>query len=404
MTGGGRLLAWPMPRALPLLALLLSLLLPTPADAAPKTKEERATRIAAKAHELREAGRLAPSGRKTERALKLDPDNVDAWANKGLLMLSGAQLLQDEPELAAMAIELSVEAMAKVLELDPDSEWAPLARQVVSTLGRAPLLREPSVVCSDEAEAWLARAEEGFVVRDWDKAEEGYRASLELCPGRPQTWLYLGDVYFGRGQFQEAIAMYDESLARAPCFWSAHRFKGDALSRVGQADEALLSFVLAVSCNPDYAMGWDFLGRVVEAGDGVILLPSQVPLPTGGAQPLDEIVVRTDLSELASATALGYSLALHVEGDFTPLQRRVQALETALAILQEAQSQGHQLLPEERLFWDVAAKARDTGQLESFVLVLLLDEEIVPDLLARQETGLRDIAGFVINCMIDPGT
>lgn len=393
-----------MRRSLPLLLLALCLLLPTASQAAPKTKEERAARLAGKATELREAGRYAPAKRKIDRALKLDPNNAEAWANQGLLMLAGAQMLQGEPELAAAALELSVFSMEKVLELEPDGKWAPLARQVVSTLGqRAPLLSEPVVVCSDAAEARLAEAEAAFAARDWAQAEIGYRAALKDCPGRPQTWLYLGDVYFGLGHMDKALEMYDESLARAPCFWSAHRFKGDALARSGEPEEALISFVLAVSCNPHYAMGWDFLNGWVAQSGGSVMHVERLPVAVGVPQAIDQIELPEGLSEVGSALALGYTLAVLADGEFTPLERRTQALAITLEILAELEAGGHELPPAEQPFWRAAARARDADQLDLFVLVVLLDEELVPVLVERQETALGDIASFVVTCLIEPG-
>ncbi len=63
----------------------------------------------------------------------------------------------------------------------------------------------------------------------------------------------LGTVMAERGQFDEAIALYEEALRIRPDYAHAHTNLGLALARRGQVDEAISHYQAALKIEPNYA-------------------------------------------------------------------------------------------------------------------------------------------------------
>ncbi len=70
-----------------------------------------------------------------------------------------------------------------------------------------------------------------------DEALAQYRRAMTFG-GSPSVLANIGTILYRQGKFAEALANYDQSLARRPGSQQTWRSKGDALNRLGRIDEA----------------------------------------------------------------------------------------------------------------------------------------------------------------------
>ncbi|NNE08573.1 MAG: sulfatase-like hydrolase/transferase [Gemmatimonadetes bacterium] len=163
------------------------------------------TRAVYPAHELIMAGRahflagdLGSAASKFQRALSIDPDNVDA-----LVRLADCYRLQGEP-----AREESV--TVRILELDPAhaASWSNLGLLVEKKLDldRAYECYENAIAAdSNFFHAYANRANLRIVKKDLAGAEADYRAALALNDAYAEAHLGLARVAHARGDWAEVV-------------------------------------------------------------------------------------------------------------------------------------------------------------------------------------------------------
>jgi tetratricopeptide (TPR) repeat protein len=102
-------------------------------------------------------------------------------------------------------------------------------------LRRAP--RSPEA-WADLAEAWVRKARADAAPALYHGADDAAGAALALQPGAPRALLVRGLVLLEGHRFEEARALGEELVARAPGLAAAHGLLSDALLELGRYDEA----------------------------------------------------------------------------------------------------------------------------------------------------------------------
>jgi tetratricopeptide (TPR) repeat protein len=200
-----------------------------------------------------------------EKALALDPRNVNAWNNKGISLSDLGRY------------EEALRCYDKALELDPcyTLAWTNKGSSLDSLERHEEALR-----CCDKAleldphygNAWtnkgvslgsLGRNEEAIL--SFDKA-------LALDPHNAATWNNKGSSLSSLGRFEEALGCLDKALALDPRNVNAWNNKGVSLNSLGHFEEALRCCDKALELDPRYTLAWTnkgnslhFLGHHEEA-------------------------------------------------------------------------------------------------------------------------------------------
>ena len=101
------------------------------------------------------------------------------------------------------------------------------------------------------------------------------RAS-ELDAGFAETFLAIGNAYFGLNDSRSAVQAYTEALKRRPEYANALANRGAALVRLGRLEEAVLDFKSALAVSPGHQAARLNLEKTVSAleasqGEGKVL-------------------------------------------------------------------------------------------------------------------------------------
>lgn len=380
-------LPWrPLLRALLLNALLpgallsgLSAPLAPPAMAA--TREERAQKFTLKAAAAMSAGDLSDAFKFANKALDLEPRNVQALYIRGILEFTvGGQV---GGEQGAQLMAAGVRDLMQVSALAPDTEMGSIARDTVLSVTSPTPFPEPAYDCPPAAQASLSEAERWYSLRQPAQARAHYEAALQGCPQNANWWVFYGDVFFMAENYPGARQQYTKALERDPCNWMAHRFMADAWAKEGKAQESYESLLRALTCNPGYAAAQQNLRSLVESRRGTWLM---------GRAP-----VRSRQAALGGTwAALAEARKRAVAGGGTPLEQERAAVLGALAVWRAA--------PDGDITWKALSEAEARGELDSAIFLLLMDPALYADYIPWRDAHLDELVRFLgTNLATAPG-
>jgi TolB-like protein/Tfp pilus assembly protein PilF len=151
-----------------------------------------------------------------------------------------------------------VERFREVVALDPDfaPAWAGLSRQYLRAepygADSARVAAETAVRLQPSlAEAHLAL---GSSIQDDAFARmTAYRRALELNPNNPRILWFVGTWAGERGQWDDAMDLFERAVENDPTYWTPIRGLGLMYQRVGRFEDAERMFERAISVNPGLA-------------------------------------------------------------------------------------------------------------------------------------------------------
>ena len=350
----------------------------------------KAWRLADEAETARVAGDLDGALRLADRALSLDEGVHLAHATRGLALLSRGD------DLAGALSEL-----ARAAELNPNPEAAAALRGLVATFSQTELLDLPSVRCTDQAEAWADQAEERLIARDDEGAQEAWAMALDACPATGRWWVWYGDVSFLAGDDQRALDLYAHALRLDPCDWQANRVAAHALLRSGQDELATAASIRAVACNPDYDLGWRSLDRVV-ARRGGDLARVEVDKPVFRSPDQGQPAVSLPTTDVPAWTMYA-TVRASLENMDAHESMALQALDVSTSALARDRAAVRAVLGSDLgqgPVWALLDEADATGQLDEAILVLLLEESLLPEYLAMRDADLARLERYIRDRLI----
>ena len=207
-----------------------------------------------------------------DKAVALDPDYVEAWHTRGLLLI----------ELGEHASALM--SFTRALALKPGYTEA-----LVSS-GKAlhAMRRNDDALASYEAAlssdrrnfgALCGRARIFADTGQLDAAIASCDLALELRPDSPEAVMLRSDTFHRLGRYDEAIAGFDQAVAlqgqSAQFYAEAHFLRANPLRKMGRLTEALTAYDTAIALRPDYAEAWNHRGIALrERGEHIDAIES----------------------------------------------------------------------------------------------------------------------------------
>jgi len=165
-------------------------------------------------------GRLADAVKAYNQALEIDPENPDAWNNKGLILAVAGNYRE------------ALKCHLKASDLDPENVDA------ISNVGMIHTKLDNT-----------------------EKALEWYDRALEMDPAHETTWNNKGNLLSKMGNYEEALKCYDRALKINPEYMAAMNNKAVELIHLKRYDEALNLLNSVLKSRPLFSEGWYVKGK-----------------------------------------------------------------------------------------------------------------------------------------------
>ncbi len=104
--------------------------------------------------------------------------------------------------------------------------------------------------------------------------------SSSLWAATPQEYYQSGIKFYGQGQYDQAVTMFQEAVNENPQFWQAYQALGQAYYQEGKKNEALNAMNKSLSINPNNPQ----LREFVEKNNTIISNGAQTSSPTLGVK------------------------------------------------------------------------------------------------------------------------
>jgi len=227
-----------------------------------------------------------------DKALELDPYGIAAWTGKGLSLGSLGRFeealhccdkaLEFDPRNAAAwtnkglsldslgRFEEALGCLDKALELDPRNfkAWTNKGNSLDS-LGRF----EEALGCYDKAlefdpygiAAWTGKGLSLGSLCHFEEALGCLDKALELDPRNFKAWTNKGLSLHNLGRYDEAIHCYDKALELDPRDFKAWTNKGNSLDSLGRHEEALGCYDKALALDPRNVNAWTGKGLSLDS-------------------------------------------------------------------------------------------------------------------------------------------
>jgi tetratricopeptide (TPR) repeat protein len=95
---------------------------------------------------------------------------------------------------------------------------------------------------------------------DYDRAIADYDQAIRFKPGYATAYYNRGIVYAQKGDIDRAVADYDKAIQLKPDFADAYYSRGSVYKEKGDADRAIADFDQAIQLKPDYAEAYNNRG------------------------------------------------------------------------------------------------------------------------------------------------
>jgi|GEM_PF-2095715 len=188
--------------------------------ALPGVRKGTITKLINEGNEHYRKGRLAEAIKAYNQVLELDPENPEAWNNKGLILAVAGNYRE------------ALKCHLKAIELDPNNVDA------ISNVG-------------------MMHAK----LEDYKTALEWYDKALVLDKSHETTWNNKGNLLSKLGKYDEALNCYNRALEINPNYMAAMNNKAVELIHLKRYDEAMELLNAVLRSRPLFSEGWYVKGK-----------------------------------------------------------------------------------------------------------------------------------------------
>jgi tetratricopeptide (TPR) repeat protein/tRNA A-37 threonylcarbamoyl transferase component Bud32 len=210
---------------------------------------------------LRTQGKVREALADYERAVKIAPDNHNAWNSLGVT----------RSELKDFAG--AHRAMKRAIELRPDADYYGNRGGIYTYEGKFALaLADLDIALRfkpDDVNIRMNRAELLWKVKkDLAGAERDFRHAVRVGPRRAAAWQNLGRFQLATGKPAEAVASLEQATGLAPRLATAWELLAKARHAAGRLDDAALAATKAISCDPRRPQSYNLRAQILaQRGD-----------------------------------------------------------------------------------------------------------------------------------------
>ena len=205
--------------------------------------------------ELSKAGQYDPAIEAFSKAIGIDPENVDAYNNRGAVWY-----YKD-------ALDRAISDFSRALKIDPSHTEACNNRGLVwfrqKDFNRAIADFTRALEFNPAYEdAYVNRGIVWYHKKDFDAAIDDYTRAIEINPDVAVTYNNRGAAWHSKGAYHQAIIDYTQALKRDSTLFDAFKNRAVAWYQIGIYERAVADFSTALALRPDAARVYDDRGRV----------------------------------------------------------------------------------------------------------------------------------------------
>ena len=346
-----------------------------------------------------------------EELTQVLPNDALVWERYAIALLSTATTLP-HPEAEKLMRVRAKQAFTRTRELGNNTPLAMLGNSIPSDGSRPPLAKSP------EAQAAMQAAEAAFGRGDFPEAITLYQKTLDIEPTHYSATLFIGDCYYRMKDVPRAGEWFARAIAISPNTETAHRYWGDALLRAGRPEEAKSRFIDAFIAEPYNGAARTGLTQWGQATGARFGRPAITPLvnvakTNDGAQiSFDPSALKERPTNTMGAAWMAYSLrrALWVSEEFKrrypnepvyrhSLAEEIDAFGQLLAFADEQDRKGQPIADPQI---STIRGLRERGMLEAYVLLHAPDAGIAQDYDHYRAQNRDKLQAYVESMIIAP--
>ncbi|NMC11332.1 MAG: tetratricopeptide repeat protein [Chloroflexi bacterium] len=178
-----------------------------------------------------------------QRALQVDPNNAQAWANLARIQTYSSSLLSNDKERQER-LEQALESINKAVELAPDNSTIRAIRAFVLDWNAS-----SSLITDEQRQSFLTEAQ--------NEALRAYQLDHENALGLA----FYAEVLLDQQNWTQAEQYAAQAVALAPDSMDAHRVYATVLESIGQYNSAIKEYLKAAEINPNLTFLYVYIGR-----------------------------------------------------------------------------------------------------------------------------------------------
>ena len=92
-----------------------------------------------------------------------------------------------------------------------------------------------------------------------EEAEKLLKEALAIDPGYSMIYVHLGDLYYRRGNYEEAIRWLDKAVEKNPINFVAYKLRADCHLKMDDLEKCRDDLIRAIIYNRNYRQAWESL-------------------------------------------------------------------------------------------------------------------------------------------------
>lgn len=185
-----------------------------------------------------------------EKVVAATPNDVEAIEHLAACLVNKAATLSDPVQRKATRIRARQQFL-RAKELGDNSDYLQAGLAGLPEDGR-----DPEYASNPEVDRLMKQGEAAFGANKLDDAKNAYLSALLLDPNNYAALLFIGDVYFRKGDATAAGEWFSRAIQVQPAEETAYRYWGDALLKQQKFAAARDKFIDAVIASPYDQHSW----------------------------------------------------------------------------------------------------------------------------------------------------
>ncbi len=178
-----------------------------------------------------------------QRALQVDPNNVQAWANLARIQAYSSSLLSNDSDRQER-LDQALESINKAVELDSENSTVRAIRAFVLDWNAS-----SSLITDAQRQSFLTEAQ--------NEALRAYQLDHENALGLA----FYAEVLLDQQNWTQAEQYAAQAVALSPDLMDTHRVYATVLESVGQYNSAIKEYLKAAEINPNLTFLYVYIGR-----------------------------------------------------------------------------------------------------------------------------------------------